>query len=307
MNSQGIWKILGESKVMKTRQLGDISINRILELEAPFVRPRDFFDEALPEAVELQRHWLEPKALDPKTDKMIMPVQSYLLRTRHHSILIDTCIGCRKSYDGVPQWQDLRDETWLNNLAAAGVGPGDIDYVFCTHLHVDHCGWNTRLVDGRWTPTFPSAKYILAKEEYAACEAGGTAVFHENVAPIMEAGQAVLVDTDYALDDEVWLTPAPGHTAGHVTVNFASQGRHAVMTGDLMHSPIQLAHPEWSPKFDYDPALSAETRQLFLDSHCETDILVLTAHFPSPSVGHVVPHAERAFDFEYLPSGLDAL
>ena len=231
-----------------------------------------------------------------------MPVQSYLLRSRHHTILIDTCIGCRKSYDGVPEWRDLRDETWLRNLEAAGVGPDDIDYVFCTHLHLDHCGWNTRLVDGRWTPTFRNAKYILAKDEYAASEAGDSAVFRENVLPIMEAGQAVLVDTDYALDDEVWLTPAPGHTAGHVAVNMASQGRSAVMIGDLMHSPIQLAHPEWSPNFDFDPALSADTRKRFLDSHCETDTLVLTAHFPSPSVGHVTCHAERAYDFKYQPS-----
>ena len=157
-------------------------------------------------------------------------------------------------------------------------------------------------MDGRWTPTFPNARYILGADEYAACEADGTAIFHENVLPIMEAGQAVLVDTDYALDDEVWLTPAPGHTAGHVAVNIASRGRNAVMIGDLMHSPIQLAHPEWSANFDDDPARAVETRRRFLDSHCETGILVLTAHFPSPSVGHVVPHAERAFDFEYMPS-----
>jgi glyoxylase-like metal-dependent hydrolase (beta-lactamase superfamily II) len=291
-----------ESKTMNTRQLGDITINRILELEAPFRRLLEFFDEALPEAVEPHRHWLEPKALDPVTGRIIMPVQSYLIRSRHHSILIDTCVGCGKSDDGVPEWQDRRDETWLGNLAATGAGPEDIDYVFCTHLHLDHCGWNTRLVDGRWTPTFPKAKYILAAEEYAACEAEDGAVFHENVLPIMEAGQAALVDTDYALDDQVWLTPAPGHTAGHVAVNIASQGRSAVMIGDIMHSPIQLAHPDWSPNFDHDPALSAETRRRFLDSHCEADILVLTAHFPSPSVGHVVSHAERAFDFEYLPS-----
>ena len=287
---------------MNPRQLGDITINRILEWEAPFMTLAEFFDEAVAEAVEPHRHWLEPKALDPKTGKIILPVQSYLLRTRHHTILIDTGIGCRKSYDGVAVWHDLRDETWLRNLAAAGAHPEDIDYVFCTHLHVDHCGWNTRLVDGRWTPTFPNARYILAAVEYAACEAGGTAVFHENLLPIMEAGQAVLVDLDYALNDEVWLTPAPGHTAGHVAVNIASQGQNAVMIGDMMHSPIQLAHPEWSPSFDFDRLLSAETRKRFLDSHCETDTLVLTAHFPSPSVGHVVAHAERAFDFEYLPA-----
>ncbi len=138
-------------------------------------------------------------------------------------------------------------------------------------------------MDGRWAPTFPNAKYILAADEYATSEADGTSIFHENVLPIMEARQAVLVDTDYALDDEVRLTPAPGHTAGHVAVNIASMGRNAVMIGDLMHSPIQLAHPDWSLNSDHDPALSAETRRRFLDSLCETDILVLAAHFPSPS------------------------
>jgi len=286
---------------METRQLGDIRITRIVELEAPHAQLLEYFDEAVPEAVEPHRHWLQPRALDPGTGKMILPVQSYLIRTRYHTILIDTCIGCRKSYDGVPEWKGLRNETWLRNLATAGVGRLDIDYVFCTHLHSDHCGWNTRLVDGRWTPTFPNAKYILATDEYAACETQGTAVFHENVLPIMEAGQAVLVDTDYALDDEVWLTPAPGHTPGHVAVNLSSKSRSAVMIGDMMHSPIQLAHPEWSPNFEYDQTLSTDTRQRFLDSHCETDTLVLTAHLPSPSVGHVVPHVERAFDFKYLP------
>ncbi len=201
---------------MAKRQLGDITIDRIVELEAPLATPLEVFDEAVPEAVTPHRHWLEPKALDPVSGKMIMPVQSYLVRTRHHTILIDTCIGCRKSSDWVPEWTDRRDETWLANLAAAGVGPEDIDYVFCTHFHSDHSGWNTRLVDGRWAPTFANAKYIFARAEYAAAEAENDSVFRENVLPVMEAKQAVLVDMDYALDDEVWLEPTPGHTPGHV-------------------------------------------------------------------------------------------
>jgi glyoxylase-like metal-dependent hydrolase (beta-lactamase superfamily II) len=116
----------------------------------------------------------------------------------------------------------------------------------------------------------------------------------------MEAGQAVLVDTDYALDDEVWLTLPPGHTAGQVSVNIASRGRNAVITGDMMHSPIQLAHPEWSPNIDHNPLLSAETRKHFLESHCETGTLVMAAHFPSPSVGFITSHVERPFDFKYV-------
>ena len=285
---------------MTKRQLGDITIERILEFHAPMAAPIDFFDEATPDAVAPHRRWLEPWALDPASGRMVMACQSYLVRTRHHTILIDTCVGCHKSEGWFPEGWQRNDETWLNNLIAAGVQPEAVDYVFCTHFHLDHCGWNTRLVDGRWAPTFANAKYIFARAEYAAAEAANDSVFRENVLPVMEAKQAVLVDMDYALDDEIWLEPTPGHTPGHVAVNLASKGERAVMCGDLMHSPIQLAEPGWSPNFDHDGVQSAETRKTFLDSHCETDTIVLTAHFPSPSVGHVVPHAERAFDFSYL-------
>lgn len=286
---------------MHSWRLGDIAITRIVEYEDPVFHPLDFFDEALPAVIDPYRAWLEPDALDPVTGRMIMPIQSYLLRTRHHTILIDTCIGCHKSSTDVPAWTGLRDETWLRNLARAGVGPEQIDFVFCTHLHLDHCGWNTRLRDGRWVPSFANARYILARTEYAAAELRDDSVFHENVLPVMEAGQMLLVDSDYALDDQVWLTPSPGHTAGHVCVNIASRGQRAIMIGDMMHSPLQLARPDWSPNFEFDRALSHQTRQQFLDHHCDTDTLVLTAHFPSPSVGLVMPHRERAFDFSYRP------
>ncbi len=285
---------------MMTRTLGDVRIDRIIEFEEPIFQLNEFFDEATPEAVQPHRHWLEPWALDPVSGKMILTVQSYLVRTRRHTILIDTCIGCRKSSDSVPEWKDLRNDIWLSNLAMAGVQPEAVDYVFCTHLHLDHCGWNTRQVGSRWEPTFPNARYVFSREEYAAAEAKNDSVFYENVLPIMETKQGVLVDMDYALDDEIWIEPAPGHTPGHVAVNVASKGARAVMCGDLMHTPLQVAEPSWSPNFDYDGVRSAATRKTFLETHCDTDTLVLTAHFPSPSIGHVVPHAERGFDFSYL-------
>ena len=226
-----------------------------------------------------------------------MACQSYLVRTRHHTILIDTCNGCHKSVQWVPEGWQRDNKIWLDNLAAAGVGPEDIDYVFCTHFH---SGWNTRLVDGRWTPTFANAKYIFAREEYAQAETENPDIFGENVLPVMVVGHAVIVDMDYALDDNVWLEPTPGHTAGHVAVHLASKDKHALMCGDLMHSPIQLAHPGWSPGFDRDRTQSTATRKAFLDAHCESDTLVLTSHFPAPSVGRLVRHRERPFDFSYL-------
>jgi len=283
---------------MASRQLGDIRIDRILEEERALFLPSEFFDEATPEAMAPHLPWLQPWAVTADTGRMVMPVQSYLVRTRHHTILIDTCIGRRKSEAGVPEWKDKRDETWLTNLKAAGVQPEEIDFVFCTHLHLDHCGWNTRLVDGRWVPTFANAKYILSRDEVAASEAEDGPVFRENVLPVLEAKQAVLVDLDHALDDDVRIEPLVGHTVGHYGVHLTSNGKSAAMCGDMLHNTVQLAEPDWSPNFDNDLARSRATRRRFLDTHCETDTLILTAHLPSPSVGHIVPR-KGEFDLVY--------
>ena len=280
------------------RQLGDIALHRILELEEPFVAPTEMFAAATAENLEPHRHWLEPKALCPETGKLILPVQSYLVRTRHHTILIDTCIGNDKSADWHKPWHKRSDPTWLENLAAVGVHPKEIDYVLCTHLHLDHTGWNTHLVDGRWMPTFPNARYVFSRREYDhSAEEGGDS-FEENVVPVMESGQGVLVDMDFALDDEVWLEPTPGHTPGHVAIRLASKGAAAVMCGDLIHSPVQCAHPDWDFIYDHDPELARRTRRRFLEAQCEGGTLVLTAHFPSPSVGTVMPEGD-VFRFHY--------
>jgi len=283
---------------MTVLQLGDIAVQRIVEHEIPVYHPSEMFEQATAEALEPYREWLEPRALCPRTGRMIMPVQSYLVRTRHHCILIDTCCGSHKSYAIPPEWHQRLNRAWLSNLEAAGVHPEDIDYVFCTHLHSDHCGWNTRLVDGRWVPTFPRAKYVFARDEFQAMEAENSLIFIENVQPILEARQAVLVDLDYALDDEIWLEPTVGHSVGHVAIHLKSGRIHAAMCGDLIHSPVQLAEPDWSLIGDYDPAAAARTRKDFLNTHCESDTLVLTAHFPSPSIGHIIPRG-NSYDFRY--------
>jgi glyoxylase-like metal-dependent hydrolase (beta-lactamase superfamily II) len=280
-------------------QLGNVTIQQIVEHDIPVYHPSDFFDEATDEALEPYREWLEPKALEPQTGLMIMPVLSYLVRTRHHNILIDTCVGCQKTYAEPSEWHQRSNEAWLGNLEAAGVNPEDVDYVFCTHLHSDHCGWNTRLVDSRWVPTFPSAKYVFSREEYQATAAENSQIFIENVQPILDAKQAVLVDMDYALDDEIWLEPAVGHTVGQVAVHLKSGEQRAAMCADLIHTPLQLAEPGWSPTFEYDQAASTSTRKAFLNTHCNSDTLVLTAHFPSPSMGYIVPRG-NGYDFRYV-------
>lgn len=279
--------------------IGDIEVRRVIDMEEPFRTPFEMFDEATPEIIDSHRHWLEPDAMCVNTGKLIFPFQSYLVKTGHHTVLLDTCIGCNKDLSRMPDWHQRSDEAFLANLAAAGVGPEDIDFVFCSHLHVDHVGWNTQLRDGRWAPTFPNAKYIFAKSEYAGAEVGNNTIFKQSVLPIMEAGQAVLVDLDYALDDNIWLQPTTGHTVGHVAINLASNGQRAAMSGDLIHTPLQCFYPEWSPVFDTDQEMARQTRRGFLEQHCDTDTVVLTQHFPSPSMGHVIAEAD-AFRFKYL-------
>jgi glyoxylase-like metal-dependent hydrolase (beta-lactamase superfamily II) len=201
-----------------------------------------------------------------------------------------------------PFWHMQKLNTFLPRLAAAGVAPEDVDYVMCTHLHSDHVGWNTQLRDGRWAPTFPNAKYIFSEVEWESFEelhrSKPQPQFADSVLPVMEAGQAQLVRNDFALDDEVWLEPTPGHTAGHVCIRLASQGAQAVVTGDCIHSPVQCAEPGWVIRADVDPALASATRRGFLERYCDSDVTVCATHFPEPSFGRIVRRGQ-AFWFEY--------
>ena len=236
----------------------------------------------------------------------MLPVQSYLVRTSHHTVLIDSCVGNHKTNDFHPPWHMKDDDSYLTEMLYAGIALESIDYVLCTHMHSDHIGWNTRLKDGRWVPSFPNAKYVFARSEldYVVAEnhASTRASYNESVLPVIEAGQAAMVETDYAIDDEVWLEALPGHTPGHVGIHLSSNGAEAVMCGDAMHSPIQCAHPEWSSSACVDPVRSAATRRGFLERYCETGVLILTAHFPSPSIGFIKPEA-AAFRFAYQAWG----
>ena len=279
------------------RQLGNLSIQRIVEMEIPFLPFEEIFVGVGAEELAPYRAWLEPWSLSPACGRFNFAFQSYLVRTSRHTILIDSCVGCDKSYHWGP-FHKRTDRTWLANLAAAGVAPPEVDFVLCTHLHVDHCGWNTQLVDGRWVPTFPNATYIVSRPEYEASQVQADSVYRESVLPIVEAGQALLVDMDHGLDDEVRLEPTPGHTPGHVAVRLASRGEEAVMTGDLIHCPVQCRRPDWHCRFDTDPVQAAATRQAVLERACAEASLVLTAHFPSPSVGHILP-AEPGFELRY--------
>ena len=271
--------------------VGDLTIHRIIEQEAPFFPALDFIPGLTPEVLAENRGWMrEAKALDD-TDTLLLCFQSYVVKTPHHTILIDSCIGNDKPRPQRPAWNMKTDDTYARALNAAGVSVGDIDFVMCTHLHVDHVGWNTRLENGRWVPTFPKARYVFAKQEYDHwfAENAKTEIppFADSVLPVVEAKRHELVGNDHQIGDHVRIVPTPGHTPGHIAVAMGRGRDDAVFSGDLMHSPLQTLYPELSIKFDVDPAKAATTRRSFLERYCDTDTLCCTAHFPSPSVGKI--------------------
>ena len=185
---------------------------------------------------------------------------------------------------------------FLDKMAAAGFAPESIDTVLCTHLHIDHVGWNTRLVDGRWLPTFPNARYLFGRIELAHWSATHDAeerqLLADSVQPVIDAGLADPVECDHVITSEVLLEPTPGHTPGHVSVRIRSGGEEAVITGDLMHHPIQCCEPDWSVHFDVEPQQARATRRAFFEGQSNRRVLVLGTHFAAPTGGWIVRDGE---------------
>ncbi|MBR1138173.1 MULTISPECIES: MBL fold metallo-hydrolase [Bradyrhizobium] len=273
-----------------TFSVADLTIHRIIEQETTFLPAREMFPELTPEMLDAERSALQAaNALDAQ-DTLILCFQSYVVKTPHHTILIDSCIGNDKPR-ARPVWNMKTDDTYMRALDAAGMSVDDIDIVMCTHLHTDHVGWNTRRDNDRWVPTFPNARYLFAQREYDYWVAQNAKAevppFADSVLPVVEAKRADIVMDDFAIGDHVRLVPTPGHTPGHVAIALGKGKDDAVFAGDLIHSPLQLAYPELSPKFDVDPAQAAVTRRTFLERYGDTATVCCTAHFPSPSAGRI--------------------
>jgi glyoxylase-like metal-dependent hydrolase (beta-lactamase superfamily II) len=276
---------------MLTWQVGEVKITRILELEA-IGGSRFILPQATPEVVQ-QIGWLAPHFADEQ-GRLKMSIQALVLETPGRRIIVDTCLGNDKQRD-VKSWSNLQTD-FLKDLEAAGYPRESIDTVLCTHLHVDHVGWNTMRVGGAWVPTFPNARYLIGRAEFdywrreeEALEDHSRSPFHDSVAPVFDAGLVDLVETDHRVCDEVSLEPTLGHTPGHVSIRIRSQGREALITGDFAHHPCQLAHPEWASTADYDPQASTATRRRVFGSLAGSEVLVIGTHFAAPTAGRVVP------------------
>ncbi len=283
--------------------LGDITIHRVVESQAPLFAARSFFPTLTQAMLDEHRAWLEPRFIEPATEKLILAVQSYVVRTPHHTILVDSCVGNHKPRPGRPFWDNQTSDTYERNLAACGIAVTDIDFVMCTHLHVDHVGWNTRLDNGRWVPTFPNARYLFSDRELAFwTERHGTDPstcpwITDSVLPIVAARRADTISSEHALDDHIRCIPTPGHTIDHFCVHAGRRGQaDAVITGDMIHSPLQARYPELGMMADYNSADAAQSRRSLFGRFADTPTLMCTAHFPAPSV-HRVVRFKDGFDF----------
>ncbi len=276
-------------------QIGDVRITRVQELEAPGL------SWLLPDATEenLARiPWIGPFVSED--GKGVASVHALIVEAPGCTVVVDTCVGNDKERS-IPFWSGLQT-SFLDDFEAAGPGVAAVDAVVCTHLHIDHVGWNTRLEGDRWVPTFENARYLLGRTEWEHWSAEGDAdtqqILGDSVRPIFEADQVDLVASDHRICDEVRLEPTPGHTPGHVSVCIESRGESAVITGDLMHHPGQIAHPEWCAVVDSDREQALATRRGFLERHADTPTLVIGTHFAGPTAGRLVRDGE-AYRLDY--------
>jgi glyoxylase-like metal-dependent hydrolase (beta-lactamase superfamily II) len=272
-------------------RVGDVTITKIVEFEGAFPGggPGSAVPEGTPEAIK-QIPWLIPH-FATEEGFIRMSVHALLVETPARRIVIDTCIGNDKVRSS-PMFNMIKTN-FLADLAAAGWSRDSVDGVLCTHLHVDHVGWNTMLEDGDWKPTFPKARYYFGRREFEHWSTEATrpdtkVIFADSVQPILDAGLATLVEMDAVIAPEIRLIPTPGHTPGHVSVVIESKGERAVITGDIMHHPCQVAHPHWSSDFDNDKDASRVTRRAFLCDYADNGTLVIGTHFGGPTAGRVV-------------------
>ncbi len=276
-----------------TFTVGDMTIHRVTESEAPLFDPLTFFPTLTRELLDENLSWMRPTYIDPASGQLVLCIQSYVVRTKHHNILIDSCVGNHKERANYPFWNQMESDRYERNLAATGLTVNDIDFVMCTHMHVDHVGWNTRLENGRWVPTFPKAKYVFADRELAfwtekeKAEPGKQPWITDSVLPIVAAGRHEVVTSHHELSDVVKLIPTPGHTIDHFSVQIGKAGADAVIGGDMIHSPIQARYPELAMRADYDPQQGGESRRALFSKLCDTSTLLCTGHFPSPSKGRL--------------------
>lgn len=291
--------------------LGDVTVTRVVEYYGPVgMTPDAFFPDTPHGTWDTHAPWLAPDFLDAGTKIAVSAIQTWLLRSEGRTILVDTGVGNHKERPYSPVWSHM-DTDFLGSLARAGVQPEDVDVVINTHLHVDHVGWNTRLEGRSWVPTFPNASYLMPRADFdfwnpanghtPRLGRGNQNVFEDSVAPVHEAGQALLWEDGHTLDGNLRLDLAPGHTPGSSVLTLASGSDRALFVGDLLHSPVQFVRPDTNSCFCEDPAAARATRRRLFGQADDTNALVLPAHLGGHGGAEVVRDGDTFAIKEWAP------
>ncbi|MCW3061098.1 MAG: fold metallo-hydrolase [Capsulimonas sp.] len=287
-------------------KIGDVTVTRVPELALNAFTPEVLYPEWDPEVAVRRSGWQTPGAMDTAGEHMAQSVHTWVVKTPNHTILIDTATGNDKDRPAAPVLDHLH-EPYLERLAAAGVTPESVDYVLLTHIHVDHVGWNTRLVDGRWVPTFPNAKFVFSKIEndYFAGPPQDTrhyasqiGCYRDSVVPIIESGQAIMIEPGDTIDGLTYL-PSPGHSLDHMSIRLTSRGEEALFSGDLMHHPIQVYQPQWNSVFCMIQDQARASRLWALEYAADRSVPFFSSHFADTSVG-LVTRSSEGFDWRYI-------
>ncbi|MFD9408182.1 MBL fold metallo-hydrolase [Streptomyces sp. NPDC059989] len=268
-----------EVRMVATWHIGTTTVHKVPEAEvtASLTAALRTDDTAL-----LKRYPWPGPGYSKADGSFVISIHALVVDTGPRRILVDTCVGnARPSVPMLP----MLDTTWLEDLIALGYPPESIDTVVCTHLHFDHIGWNTRLVEGKWVPTFPRARHLVPRAEWSHWTDLGGADLRDTMQPLVDEGLVDLVETDHRVCDGVRLEAAPGHTPGHVAVVVESGEERAVITGDLVHHPVQFIEPDVPSLADTDATLAAATRRAFVERYADTGTLVIGTHFPAPTAG----------------------
>lgn len=285
-------------------KLGDVDIIRIEEVMV--LEPTSTFAGFHKDVVK-EHPWLVPTYYNAAEDAFVTSIHTWLVKTPTQTILIDTGSGNGKERPLSPRFHML-DVPYLQRLKAAGVSPEDVDLVLLTHLHIDHVGWNTVKSDDRWVPTFPNATYVMSRAERdwrdpktttATRPPAANLPFLDSVLPVIEAGQAKIVEGNETIAEGIDLLPTPGHAPGQMAVRIRSKGEEALFIADVMHQPIQVYYPEWNSKFCEDQELARRTRAWLLEYCAEHGNLMLPAHFGPPFCGRITRKADT---FAFVPS-----
>jgi glyoxylase-like metal-dependent hydrolase (beta-lactamase superfamily II) len=268
-------------------RIGNSEIFRIGEYEGLGFPPKEHLPNWSEADVQMHLSWMVPGHFAPEQDRLLGSVHSWLIRRAGLTILIDTCSGNGKKRPHTPFFSML-ETGYLDEFKALGITPEEIDYVLCTHLHVDHVGWNTQSVAGQWLPTFPNAKYVMSRAEFEAIaeaeidQADNRAIFEDSLLPILQSGQLMLVDPPTELGDGILVEPAPGHTDGHMILRVAEIEGDLLFVGDMMHHPVQVWYPDWNSNACRNGTQAIATRRAVLERSSQTSATLFPTHFAKP-------------------------